>query len=604
MMPHLDTGNINSGVARHFLDYFYGVSTTRALTLAVKKNSKRFSIVSTGRVQGPVLSMLANKELEIKRFKPKPYWQLQMIILIDGKEAIALYEKEKLWNEKEAQKVFKASKSKVAVVEDVNKRRYNQAPPKPFNITSLQTEAYRLFGYSPQMTLGVAQKLYTSAFISYPRTSSEKLPPQIGYRDILQALSKIKKYKKLCDELMKEKDLKPTEGKRTDPAHEAIHPTVEPPKSVSRLKGSYQKIYDLICRRYLAIFGKPATRESMKITINVNKNKFITTGRRTIEKGWMQYYGPYAKFDEIILPDLKKGDKLKVKKLDMLSKETSPPPRFSQAAMIKEMEKRGLGTRATRAAIMQTLYNRNYVMGKSMKVTTLGLKVAMNLKKYVPDFVDEKLTRRFEKDLEKISEGKVKKEKVLNKAKKVVTKICNEFKKNEDKIGKGLGEAIIETQNKKATLGPCPNCDGTLKIMFSPFSKKMFVGCTSYSRCKKCGFTKKACKCKCPICGNQKGKCKCSWKEKVWNPTCQTGFPLPHNASFQSLEKLCDKCNTPIIRVMRKGKRPFKMCLDPNCVTKADWGKPKKKKGKTTKKVTKRSVKKTKKKTSKKTKKK
>ncbi|MFH1473822.1 MAG: DNA topoisomerase I [Candidatus Aenigmatarchaeota archaeon] len=592
MMPHLDTGNIESGVARHYLDYFYGVSTTRALTLAVKKNSKRFSIVSTGRVQGPVLTMLANKELEINRFKPKPYWQLQMILLINGNEVIALYEKEKMWDEKEATKIFKAVKGKAAVVDDVNKREYKQAPPKPFNITSLQTEAYRLFGYSPQMTLGIAQKLYTSAFISYPRTSSEKLLPQIGYKEILKALSNIKKYKKLCDELLKEKDLTPTEGKRTDPAHEAIHPTVEPPKSVARLRASSQRIYDLICRRYLTCFGKPATRESMKVTIKVNGNKFITTGRRTLEKGWMQYYGPYAKFDEIVLPDLKKGDKLKIKTLDMLSKETSPPPRFSQAAMIKEMEKRGLGTRATRAAIMQTLYNRSYVMGKSIKVTTLGLKVAMNLKKYVPDFVDEKLTRRFEKDLEKIMQEKVKKEKILSKAKKVVTKICDEFRKNEDEIGKGLGEAIIETQNKKATLGPCPNCDGTLKIMFSPFSKKMFVGCTSYSRCKKCGFTKKACKCKCPICKGQKGKCKCSWKEKVWMPSCQTGFPLPHNASFTSLEKLCDKCNTPIIRVMRKGKRPFKMCLDPNCVTKADWGKKKEKKGKTTKAV-KKAIKKT-----------
>jgi DNA topoisomerase-1 len=594
MMPHLDTGNIESGVARHFLDYFYGVSTTRALTLAVKKNSKRFSIVSTGRVQGPVLSILANKELEIQKFKPKPYWQLQMILLINGNEVIALYEKEKIWNEKEAKKIFISSKGKTAIVADVKKRKYKQSPPKPFNITSLQTEAYRLFGYSPQMTLGIAQKLYTSAYISYPRTSSEKLPPQIGYKEILQALTKIKKYKKLCEELLKSKDLKPNEGRRTDPAHEAIHPTVEPPKSVSKLRGSSQKIYDLICRRYLAVFGKEAIRESMKVDVKVKGNKFSTTGRRTIEKGWMNYYGPYAKFDEIVLPDLKKGDKLDIKKLEMLGKETSPPPRFSQASIIKEMEKKGLGTRATRAAILQTLYNRNYVMGKSIKVTVLGLKVASALKKYVPDFVDEKLTRRFEKDLEKIMKGKIKKEKVLNRAKRVVTKICDEFKKNEDKIGKGLGEAIIETQNNKATLGPCPNCGGTLKIMFSPFSRKMFVGCTGYSRCKKCGFTKKACKCKCPICGGQKGKCKCSWKEKKWTPSCQTGFPLPHNASFQSLEKICDKCHTPIIRVIRKGKRPFKMCLDPNCETKADWGKKKEKKTKKkkTKKTKKRTVRK------------
>jgi len=582
IMPHLDWGNIKAGETRHFLDWLYGVNTTRALTLAIKKNAKRFSILSAGRVQGPTLTLLAERELEIKKFKPVPYWQLQLILIINGNKLIALYEKAKLWKEDEAKKIFKKCKNKPAIVEDVKKRIYKQKPLTPFNITSLQTEAYKLFGYSPQQTLNIAQNLYTSAYVSYPRTSSEKLPPQINYRKILEALSKIKKYEKICKTLLSLPELKPVEGKRTDPAHEAIHPTVEPPKG--KLKGPRQRLYDLICRRFFTHFAKEAVRESMRVLINVNGYKFSTTGRRTIEKGWMEFYGPYAKFGELILPDLKKGDKLKVKKLEMLSKETSPPPRYSQASIIKEMEKRGLGTRATRAAILQTLYNRDYVTDKSVRVTDLGLKVAQSLKKYVPDFVDEKLTRRFEKDLEKIMQGKSKKEKVLKKAEKAITKICEEFKEHEDKIGKELGEAIIKTQNDKATLGPCPNCGGTLKILFSPFSKKKFVGCTSYSRCKKCGFTKKACKCKCPVCGQLKGKCKCSWKDKKWNPSCQTGFPLPHNASFQSLNKICDKCNTPIIRVMRKGKRPFNMCLDPNCETKADWGKPKEKVKKTSKK--------------------
>jgi len=577
IMPHLDWQNITAGETRHYLDWLYGVNTTRALTLAIKKNSKRFSILSAGRVQGPTLTLLAERELEIKKFKPIPYWQLQLILLINGNEIIALYEKEKLWKEDEAKKIFEKCKSKPAIVDDVNKRRYKQKPPTPFNITSLQTEAYKLFGYSPQQTLSIAQRLYTSAYISYPRTSSEKLPIQINYKQILGALSKIKKYKKLCKILLSLPELRPVEGKRTDPAHEAIHPTVEPPKDLNKLRGPAKRVYDLICRRFFTHFAKEAIRESMKVLIKVNGYKFSTTGRRTIEKGWMEFYGPYAKFGEIILPDLKKGDKLNVKKLEMLNKETSPPPRYSQASIIKEMEKRGLGTRATRAAILQTLYDRDYIIDKSVKVTNLGLNVASALKKYVPDFVDEKLTRKFEKDLEKIMQGKAKKEKILKKAEKAITKISEEFKQHEDKIGKELGAAIIQTQNDKATLGPCPNCGGDLKIMFSPFSKKKFVGCTSYSKCKICGFTKKACKCKCPICGEEKGKCKCSWKDKKWIPSCQYGMPLPHNATFQSLNKICDKCNTPIIRVIRKGKRPFNMCIDKNCPTKKDWNKPKKK---------------------------
>lgn len=546
MSKHLDWKNIEAGLARHHLDFIYGINVSRALMTAIKKASPRFAVLSSGRVQGPILSILAEKELKIKKFVPKPFWQLQLILLINGNTVIASYEKDKIWDEGGAKKIFKSCKDKPAVVDDVNKRKYKQKPPVPFNVTSLQTESYRLFGYSPQQTLRIAQNLYTNAYISYPRTSSEKLPPQIGYRNILEALSKIKKYASLCKKLLGLKELKPVEGKRTDPAHEAIHPTIEPPKDINKLRGPEKKVYDLICRRYFTNFASEAERESMKVTILVNKHKFFATGRRTLERGWMEFYGPYAKFDEIILPDLKKGDKLKTKKLEMLSKETSPPPRYSQASIIKMLEQKNLGTRATRSAILQTLYTRDYVVGKSIVVTSLGLKLAKALKTYVPDFVDEKLTRKFEKELEKIMEGKVKKEKILKEARKALVKICKEFKKHEMKIGKELGKAIIETQENKSLIGPCPNCGKNLKRLFSPRTRKYFVGCSGYK------------------------------------DGCRTGFPLPHNSTVMRLNKICDKCNTPTIRVFRKGKRPFNMCLDPNCETKKDWGKPKK--GKRTKK--------------------
>jgi len=572
----LDWQNLECGLARHIVDFYYGINSSRALTLAVKKASPRFALLSAGRVQGPVLTILAERERQIKAFKPKPFWQLIAKILLDGREVDAPHEKEKFWKKAEAEAVLKRSKGK-AVVEDIIKRQYKQPPPVPFNITSLQTEAYRLFGYSPQQTLNIAQDLYTKAFISYPRTSSEKLPPQIGYAEILKALSKIKKYKKICQKLLSLKELKPTEGKRTDPAHEAIHPTVEPPTDLSKLPARSRNVYDLICRRYFAIFGEVATRERQKIKLRIGKEKYVITGRRTIKPGWIEFYGPLAKFEEVSLPELKRGDKLNVKKIEMLDKETQPPPRWSQASIIREMERRGLGTRATRAAILQTLYDRNYIIGKSIRVTELGMAVAQTLKKYVPDFVDEKLTRKLEKELEKIQEGKLKKEAVINDAKKALIKISEEFKDSEEKIGKELGKAVVLTQEDKATVGVCPNCGGTLKVLFNPWTKKSFVGCSNYNRCAVCGFTKSACKCKCPICGKPKGKCGCSWKEKKWVPMCQTGYPLPHGAIIQRLDKVCEKCNTPIVQVIRKGKRPFRMCLDPDCETKKDWGKQEKK---------------------------
>jgi len=547
MLPHLDWENIIAGETRHYLDWIYGINASKALMQAIKKNAKRFAILSAGRVQAPTLVLLADRELEIKSFVPKPYWQLQLILLVDGVELVALYEKDKLWSKDEAEKIFDACKGKEALVEDIEKKRYAQLPPFPFNITSLQTEAYRLFGYSPQMTLSIAQKLYTNAFISYPRTSSEKLPPQIGYREIIQALSKNKIYEKLCNALLSLHSLRPVEGNKIDSAHEAIHPTVELPRDIKRLSLPAQRIYDLICRRFLSNFAEKAIRESIQIIIDAGGYKFLAFGRRTIEKGWMEFYGPYASFDEFMLPGIKKGDKLNVKKLEMLNKKTAPPPRFSQASIIKEMEKRGLGTRATRSSILQTLYDRNYITDRNIHVTDLGLKMASTIKKYVPDFADEKLTRKFEKDLEKIMQGKENKEKILSKAKKAVTKICEEFKQNEEKIGKELSEAIVQTQDDKAVLGKCKECGKELRVLFSPKTRKYFVGCSGYK------------------------------------DGCRAVFPLPHNASFQRMNKVCDKCKTPIIKVLRRGRRPFNMCLDPKCETKADWGKPKASKRKTKK---------------------
>jgi DNA topoisomerase-1 len=258
MSEHLDFANIKAGETRHYLDWIYGINTSRALMASIKKGGKRFSILSAGRVQAPTLVMLADREKEISDFKPVPYWQVELTADADGNEIEALYEDDNILDKAKAEKIIKDCKGNPATVESVESKKYSQSPPAPFNITSLQTECYRLFGYSPQQTMKIAQSLYTRAYISYPRTSSEKLPPQIGYREIIKALSNL--YAPLCKMLLAKKTLKPVEGKLTDAAHEAIHPTVEPPESP--LIGPEQKVYDLICRRYLALFAEPADRRA------------------------------------------------------------------------------------------------------------------------------------------------------------------------------------------------------------------------------------------------------------------------------------------------------------------------------------------------------
>lgn len=525
----LNKNLIESGLARHYLDHMWGISLTRALTLAVKSSAKRFRIVSTGRVQGPVLHMLAKYEKKIKIFKPEPFWELQLQVQFGKQTLIAEYGK-KIWDKKEAETVAKKADTKSAVVKNITKKIITQSPPKPYNTTSMLADIYRYFGYSPQQGLSIAEALYQAGMISYPRTSSEKLPKDINYKKIITVLARQKNYQKESKQLL-DSELMPEEGSKTDAAHPAVYPT-----GVYKKVGDKQaRVYDLVVRRFLAVFGQPAKRESNKIELDTNGVFFTLSGKKTIEPGWTTLYGKYAQREEIILPDIKIGDAIPIKKIDLLSKETQPPPRYSQGSVLKEMEQKNLGTKATRAQILQILYNRGYLIGKSIEVTELGEQLSDILERNVPDVISEKLTAHFEELTESIEAGKAKREDVLNDAKKRIIKICEAFKKKEKKIGELLTESVIATQDKQSKLGTCLKCGGTLKVHKNWRTGKRFVGCTGY----------------------KKG--------------CRVGFPLPREGIIMSTEKSCEECKQPIIQVQRPGSRPFRMCLDPTCVTKKDW---------------------------------
>ncbi|MEM5801864.1 MAG: DNA topoisomerase I [Candidatus Aenigmatarchaeota archaeon] len=538
MSKHLDFSQIEAGLTRHYLDWLWGINLTRALTLALKNSAERggFAILSSGRVQSPTLAILLDRELEIRKFKPKPYWELELHVKINGTEAVASYEKGRIWKKEDADKILQSCKNKDAIVKDVKKKKYKQAPPVPFNTTDLQAEAYQHFKFSPQQTMNIAESLYQQGFISYPRSSSQKLPPSINYERILKALASLPPYKKFAEEILKKEKLVPVEGKREDPAHPAIYATHQPP-DLSKLTPQQRKIYDLIVRRTLSVFGDIALRETNTVSLDVAGHTFLLVGKRTLEPGWTRIYEPYLKREELILPELKPGQIIKVIKLEELAKETQPPARYSQGSIIKEMEARNLGTRATRAEILQTLYDRRYIIGKSIKVTKLGEIVAKTLKKYVPKIVSEELTRYFEKEMDDVFNGKKKREEVIEEAKKTLLDILEDFKKNENKIGKELLKALQEARQEERKLGPCLKCKtGEMLVFFIRKTGKRFAGCSNY-------------------------------------PNCKTGFPLPAEGAITPLNKACEKCGWPMIQVWKKGSRPFRMCINHKCESKKDWKK-------------------------------
>ncbi|RLJ02196.1 MAG: DNA topoisomerase I, partial [Candidatus Aenigmatarchaeota archaeon] len=529
-MKHLDFPQIEAGLARHILDWLWGINTTRALTLAIKNSTNHFKIISTGRVQGPALKILTDREKEIEEFEPEPYWEVEAH-LFKGMEIVALHENGKFWEKEEAFGVKKRCDGKDAKVFEVKRREYKQNPPHPFDLTTLQTEAYAAFRMSPTVTLSIAQSLYERGLISYPRTSSQKLPKKIGYKDIIQKLSLQKKYSGFARKLLS-KELKPNEGKKKDPAHPAIYPTGEVPKKLNKYEA---KVYDLIVRRFLATFEEPAIRESIKVVFDINGERFLSEGKRTVVKNWMEIYEPYVRYKEQILPNLEKGEVVESRGIEVIEKETQPPPRYTEASIISELEKRNLGTKATRAGIIQTLYDRGYIEGESIRVTDLGRVVVETLEEHCPLIISEEMTRKFEQGMELIERGESKKDDLIERAKKELERILNDFRRNERVIGEKLNEAVIETRRKSDELGVCPECGSNLKIIRLKNGKR-FVGCEGY-------------------------------------PKCSKSYPLPGTGMIIPLKERCKECGLPMIKVVRKGKRPYTMCIDPNCKSKESWAK-------------------------------
>jgi len=528
---HLEFPMINAGEARHYLDWFYGINITSALSTSVNVATGRFKILSSGRVQSPTLKIIVDKEKEIKSFIPKTYWEIYLDGLHKKSQIIAKHKDDKIFDEKKKDLVMKNIKGQKAFVKELKETKKIQNPPTPFDLTTLQIEAYRFLKINPKDVAKIAQDLYISGLISYPRTSSQKLPKSIGYEKILKGLARNPPYKKEATELLNKKTLKPTEGKKSDPAHPAIYPTGEK----GSLSGRNAKLYDLIVHRFLAVFGEPAKRLTVSAQIDVNKEIFTLVGTTTIEPGWHNLYGKYAKFKEVELPKMKEGDEIKVTKIYNEEKETQPPARYSQASIVKTMEKYNLGTKATRASILETLYDRGYIEGDQIQATELGIRIIETLKKYSPDMIDVKLTASFEKEMDKIQEGKEKKEVIIERAKKVLTEILKKFKINEQKIGEELTAATQETENKMRELGDCQECGkGKLIIISSKKTRKRFVACNAY-------------------------------------PECKTTYGLPQQGLLKKEKEPCKHDGFPQIKVITKGKRPWILCLNPKCPGREDW---------------------------------
>jgi DNA topoisomerase-1 len=526
-------GLAEAGRSRHMLDFIYGVNLSRALIRSFKSIG-RYRNLSIGRVQGPTLAFAVNREIEIRLHIPDPYWIITAQFDKDGQIFSAQYEKPKVEKPAEAKAIIDACVGRNGTVNNISDNESTLPSPGPFNIGDLQREAYSLFKLSPGYTLAIAEKLYLQALISYPRTSSQKLPSSIGYNKIISGLSKIGKYSQLVSILLSKEKLVPNEGRMTDPAHPAIYPTGVVPRQ--KLSGPEFKVYDLIVRRFLATFGDPAVSRHINVTIDVSGYIFRAAGMTLTYEGWMVLYKPYVRFNQHKLPKLHKGDLLRNCGIEMKEKFTQPPYRYNQASMLAKMEQEKIGTKATRAEIILTLFKRNYLAAckGGLEVTDLGFAVIDSMREFAPSIISTNMTRLMEEQLANVEQGSAYSMSVIEQAADRLLESLASFIEKEADIGAQINGAVSADVAKPAALGRCPMCKkGQLCIVRSRTTQKRFVGCSNYA----CG--------------------------------CKATAPLPQKGSIRITGKVCLKCNWPLIGVVfARGTKQWRICINIHCISK------------------------------------
>ena len=512
-LSSLNWGQAYAGETRHKMDWFYGINLSRALMSAIKKTGS-FKLLSIGRVQGPALKIIVNRDLEIENFKSKPYWQV-----IASTEDLELKHPKDIFDKSELS-CFENITSGFAETKESSE---SLSPLHPFDLTTLQREAHRLYKINPSTTLKIAQSLYLNGLISYPRTSSQKIPKEIEPLSILKKLASKFPEANLCSLT------KPREGIKSDPAHPSIYPTGD----FKNLNSSEKKLYNLIVKRFICCFMPDAKTLNKRINLTAETSEgqktFTTSGLIILEKSWLDIYP--IRIAEKNLPNL--SGSVNVDKISFPEKETKPPKRYTSASLVSILEKKNLGTKATRSMIVDTLFNRGYLDGKSIESTTLGKKLIETLETYSPIIIDENLTNHLETKMTEILSAKSNfsnmETKTLKNVEKIITDISKEFKANELEIGKKLKsglEKLIEQQKENGIIMPCDKCkSGSLQIRYSKKTKKYFAGCSSY-------------------------------------PNCKATYSLPPNAIIKKTNKK-SKEGLPILQALKKGRKPWEFIFDP-----------------------------------------
>ncbi len=488
----------DSADARREIDLILGAVLTRFMSLAAERLGNSF--LSVGRVQTPTLALIVGRDSERRAFKPEKYWRFLATIQTKDSEFLAEYKKGRVFDEKTAEKLRKIKNEKKAEINSVEEKKRRMPPPKPFNTTSFLRSAAAI-GFSVPNAMRIVQGLYMKGYVSYPRTDSEAYPPTLDLKEILNELRNSSSYAKAVSEILK-KPLNPTKGKEAKD-HPPIHPVKLPNE---KLNPQEARIFDLISRRFLATLSDESEEEIISIKLNIKGNEFTAKGSRILIPGWRSVY-IFSKYEENILPEIKKGETLKISKIDEIEDFTTPPGNYSQGTILKLMEDLNLGTKATRPEILKKLMERRYIStSKTLIPSEVAFAVIENMQKVSDEITGPELTATIEKEMKLIEEGQKKKAEVVDQSREMLRKVLKKLQGKRKEIKELMHKALLQ----QYIFGTCPKSGGKLKLVVSKKSHKRFVGCSDY-------------------------------------PKCHFGMPLPQSGYFFISPQSCPKCGIHMI---------------------------------------------------------
>ena len=495
--------------SRSEADWLVGMNATRAAT--IRGRAWVGGVVSLGRVQTPTLALLVKREREIQAFVPEPYWLVHAQfdpryegLWFEGDET-------RLKEAKRAEEIAAKVSGKDGVVESVERKEQSERAPLLYDLTSLQRDANRRFGFSARRTLQGAQSLYEDKkAITYPRTSSRWLSGDLvaQLKPTAATLQPIGEYAAAARYVLGLQQLPlarvVNDSKVTD--HHAVIPT-DVEHDVSRFSPDERRIFDLVARRFLAVFHPPARYARTTVVTLVEEERFRSRGKITLEAGWRGVYGLVSEADQAAqkqdeegenesaeLPPLEQGQAITCAKAEVEAKETKPPPRYTEATLLSAMEtagkliddeelreamkESGLGTPATRAETIETLIRREYIErgGKDLMPTPKGLQVITMLEEH--PLTSPELTGSWEKRLTDIEHGEEDRSKFIG-------DIAEFTRATVEKIAELDKEKL---RPERVELGPCPRCGAETGEIIKENSKA--YGCTSWKSREEtgCGF--------------------------------------------------------------------------------------------------------------------